>query len=220
MFTQPTILNIALWVLSGILVLIVLGVVIWRIVIHYKPSLDKKGNNKKQIGSINNDLNKFVKTIILKKDSHLIYNVLLKNKFAKLNYSLIPILIFHNNQAFLVSNLIRNTKNETIVLEEGTLKLINSKKQLEIEDVKIEWYEDIVKLLESKFELKQSQLTKIFLTLNNSEQATLNDYHIVSTYELVPFIEKIETEKISSFEIEKIKDKILSKNMIKLKVGK
>ncbi|WP_027333958.1 hypothetical protein [Mycoplasma elephantis] len=220
-WTEPNILNVSFWTLSALLILILIGVIIWRILIYFWPSLDtKKGREKKQVGSINNDLNKFVKTIILKKESRLFYNVLLKNKFAKFNYSLIPILIIHNNHIFLISNLVRNYKGQNLIYEDGVLKLINSKKSNKIDDVKLEWYEDICKLLVSKYEIENKQITKIILTLNEQTQTVINDYNVVSTYNLVPFLEENEVDKIDDSKVDKIIQKLLSNNLIKMKVSK
>lgn len=220
-FNELSVMGVALWVAIAIFIAILLGVIIWRIIIHYKPNLDRKSKNNKNIGSINESLNKYVKTIILPKDAKLIYNLLIRNKHAKYNYSLIPIIIIKSNSIYLISNLIQNHKNEEISTENQQIMLNNGKKIYKVNDINLKWYDEILKIFETKFDIKRVQVTKVLLTLNTTDTKKLLDYHITSTYELINFLDyHNSTQQTSDYDLNIFTQKLLKANILKNTVAK
>ncbi|CAT04785.1 Uncharacterised protein [Mesomycoplasma conjunctivae] len=116
-------INIAIYSLAGILALILIFVIVKRLVT--KPEKSTKSlisTTKETIDSL--------KIINASTDSSVMTNLLVKNRFSKLNYSIIPGLIVTKESIFVVSNIIPFNKSvEKIIISDDIYSEKNNKKQ-------------------------------------------------------------------------------------------
>ncbi|WP_434336996.1 hypothetical protein [Mesomycoplasma conjunctivae] len=116
-------INITIYSLAGILALILIFVIVQRLVT--KPEKSTKSlisTTKETIDSL--------KIINASTDSSVMTNLLVKNRFSKLNYSIIPGLIVTKESIFVVSNIIPFNKNvEKIIISDDIYSEKNNKKQ-------------------------------------------------------------------------------------------
>lgn len=218
-FSKPTFFNVTFWVLASALILVLIGVIIWRIVTR------KDIRVKKQVGTLSKKMNDIVLDLSANKDFQIIYNIVFKNKYAKENYSLLPILIIHKKNVFLISNLIEiNEKYNLLVKNDLSLSLIdkaNADKVKDYKNVNLRWYREIEKYIDREL-IKDIQIKKIALLSNEVEKIeNQTEFIFANIWNLSNVIvENTEDSKLLEFDLMKMVEKLNAANMHKMKVNK
>lgn len=188
-FTTVNAVKITFWVLALVLILVFMGVLIWRI--FFDKNKNNLITNSKNVGSIDKEFDKLIDGLSKNKDFEVIYNILIKNKYAKLNHSLIPAIIIYKNRVFLISNMIKNSINDELILNNNEIALIHNNKKKAIKDVQLHWYNEIMKILRNDF-LPSDKFKFEFVVLlkNDIKKVTNETTFMVSNS--IDFIEEIE----------------------------
>ena len=134
------ILNISIWVLIGVLVLMIICVIIWRIVTRNK--VDGVTSKLDKIGMISKNMNQLILSLNSLHDFQVFFNILFKNKFSKLKYSIVPVIVYNNGTFFLITNII-NTKKGDLELNNISLSLSKGNNKIIINNFKVKWYKEI-----------------------------------------------------------------------------
>ncbi|UUD35432.1 hypothetical protein NPA07_00970 [Mycoplasmopsis caviae] len=218
-FSKPTFFNITFWILASFLILALISVIIWRIVSRNDIRV------KKQVGTLSKKMNNIVLDLSANKDFQIIYNIVFKNKYAKENYSLLPILIIHKKNVFLISNLIEiNEKYNLTVNDDLSLSLIDKTNANKIKDYKsisLKWYREIEKYINREL-IKDIKLTKIALLSNEVEIVeNKSDFIFANIWNLSNVIAKNTGESnLLEYDLMKMVEKLNASNMHKMKVNK
>ena len=124
-------LSVTIWILGGVLLLIALGIVLWRGIFGKKH---KKSFENKNIGQVSKEFNEFLIQLKSVSDFWIIHNILIKNKFSSKKFSIIPAIIFSNGNAFLLTNVISSKKYERVEFSnnEKNPSYINGVKKVKI----------------------------------------------------------------------------------------
>ncbi|MEE3928082.1 hypothetical protein V2E24_00630 [Mycoplasmopsis ciconiae] len=219
---EPTTLNIAVWVTAIILIITLVVVIIWRLKFDKTPKY-----NLKEVGSINKELNQFAMSLSASGDFKIIYNIYFANKYAKNDYSILPMLIINNkNQIYLVSNMILNKPNQEIVVDRSSflveLRQQNKKTQY-FDKARLYWYNDIYKYIKKELiSDTKVDFCKILLYKNPGAQIKNNtDFEIVNINDLSDFINNDSNSYcLSDMQIKNIINRFNSINLHKNKVKK
>ena len=143
-------LSITIWVLGGILFIFAIVAIFWRIL--KRKNINQDFSNK-NIGSISKQFNDFIISLRSSTDFDIMHNILIKNKFSKNNYSIIPAIIFSKGNAFLLTNAISSRKYNQVEFNENEKnpKWIKNDKRIIINNLSKTWTQEIIKYLNHKF---------------------------------------------------------------------
>ena len=94
-------LNITLWILISILILILFAIIIWRIATKNKSKNNDFKQSKLTVANQLIDLSRSLQQVY---EISSLVNILFKNRFAKNKFSLITLLSFWKNNAYLILN--------------------------------------------------------------------------------------------------------------------
>ncbi|AWX70451.1 hypothetical protein DP067_03805 [Mycoplasmopsis anatis] len=221
-FSSVNTIKISFWTLSLVLILILIGVIIWRLFFDKNPN--NLITNSKNIGAIDKELDRLIDGLSKNKEFEIIYNILIKNKFSKLNYSLIPAIIIYKNRVFLISNMIKNSINDELVINDKEIWLIHNSKKKTLKEVQMHWYNEIIKMLKHDF-LPDSKFKFEFIVLlkNDIRKISNNTSFMVSNS--IDFIEEIEKnyeayDELSLNDKYKLVEKLQKENLYKIKAKK
>lgn len=204
MFT-PNIMNISIWVLAGILVLIVIVLLILR-ALGIDVMKNSYQSKKKDVGRVSKDMQQIVLSLGSIHDINAGYNILVRNKFAKTGYGLMPAVAVRNGNIFLITNRIKVDKYD-IVFDNEKKVMVNKKgKLVQDTDFLYKWYKDSIKYLKNisgsmKVQLVVPVLGNIDRVENKSgltlvSANDLGEYIINSPGEGDAFLEKQFLEKL------------------------
>lgn len=188
-FTTVNAVKITFWVLALVLILVFIGVLIWRI--FFDKNKNNLITNSKNVGSIDKEFDKLIDGLSKNKDFEVIYNILIKNKYAKLNHSLIPAIIIYKNRVFLISNMIKNSINDELILNSKEIALIHNNKKKAIKDVQLHWYKEIMKILRNDFLPSDKFKFEFVVLLKNDIKKVANETTFMVSNS-IDFIEEIE----------------------------
>lgn len=218
-FTTVNAVKITFWVLALVLILVFISVLIWRI--FFDKNKNNLITNSKNVGSIDKEFDKLIDGLSKNKDFEVIYNILIKNKYAKLNHSLIPAIIIYKNRVFLISNMIKNSINDELILNSKEIALIHNNKKKAIKDVQLHWYNEIIKILRNDF-LPSDKFKFEFVVLlkNDIKKVTNETTFMVSNS--IDFIEEIENnyenyDELSFNDKLKFIERMQKENLYKIK---
>ncbi|EFF41176.1 hypothetical protein [Mycoplasmopsis alligatoris] len=208
--TDPTPTNITLWILSSVLIIVLIGVIIWRIFIVNKK--DSWHNQKNLAGSVSKSFLKVISDLSYSEKIDVLVNIGFKNKYAKKEISLIPALIRRNNKLFLITNLVENKANKEIIIKNNKLYYDSKNYYANID---LYWNFEIIKFI-SKELIQDVEIQNIVLTKNEFLHSNGDSNFLISTiYNLIEIMDKQIIKEISDNDFKKIKDKFLSLNLNK-----
>ena len=124
-------LNITLWILIGVLILVFIFVIIWRITTRNNNTKDDFAKNKLITSNKLMDLSRSLLQIY---EIPSLINILFKNRFAKRKFSLITLLSFKNKNAYLILNPLKINPNCKIKINQNQIyyQLKNKEKKFDL----------------------------------------------------------------------------------------
>ena len=111
-------LNITLWILISILILILFAIIIWRIATKNKSKNDDFKQSKLTVANQLIDLSRSLQQVY---EISSLVNILFKNRFAKNKFSLITLLSFWKNNAYLILNPLKIDVNSKIKINQNQI---------------------------------------------------------------------------------------------------
>lgn len=205
-------LSVTLWVLAGILVLIAIGLIIWRMTPHGKKQTKNASTGK--VGSVSKDMNQLVLSMNSIYDYKIVFNALVKNRFAKSNHSLIPAVIAHDGNIFLLTNSIK-VKKDDITINDIIDPYLNDKNRTTLDGFKMSWYREIERYVKSINE--DVNIVKIIPVVgDNSKIKNLSSYNNVDIQEIGEWIKNYKSNQnlLRDFEEDDLLQKINKDNLM------
>ncbi|APJ38668.1 hypothetical protein [Mycoplasmopsis pullorum] len=213
----------AFWVLCGLMILIAIAILIWRIVTKQEGDITKKN---KKIGSLDPKMNDIALDISATPNTKVLYNILFKNKYSTTNYSLIPILISYKNNLFLVSNLVKaKPKNVIKIDHSGIYKGIASDKLKRDSNIDLKWYNQINKFIIKECLFNDNFKIRNLILIQNEvhEMKNSTDFCTTTPWDVTEVMDNLIAQNDCAIPSEIINDalyKLNSRNLIKMKVTK
>lgn len=212
MFTV-SILNVSIWILSGILLLFAIVLIILRLLKIDIFSKLNQNNKKKDVGTVSKDMQQIVLSLGSIDGLNVGYNILIKNKFSKDNYSLIPAIIVEKGKIFMLTNRIKVSKFNIIFNNEKKVIVYKGQKGKEDPSFKYKWYKETIKYIKSisngmDFELLVPVVGQIDKIENKS------DLKLIESSEIGEYIKKHNGKPSTIFE-KKFLQKLDRENMFK-----
>ncbi len=193
-------LNATLWILFGILLIILLVVFAWRIITKNNDIQKNFMKNKMFTSNKLIDLSWSLERVY---DVSSLVNILFKNKFAKNGFSLITLLAFKKQNAYLILNPIKMNVNSKINVKQNKIFYIfkNKNKELNIKSTYeiLRFFKSItlnVKII-IPTECKYQNKNFIFKPIEEIGDYIKNDDNIINQNNIINKISKL--EKINLF---------------------
>lgn len=205
-------LNVTIWVLGGILLLVAIGLVIWRATPNGKKAPANSLQNK--VGSVSNEMNQLVLSMNSIYGYKIVFNALVKNRFSKSKYSLVPAVVAHNGNVFLLTNTIK-VKNGELNISESQDPFWNDKRKSNVAGFKMAWYKDIEKYINNLNE--DVNIVKIIPIVGSIDNVR-NDssMNVVDVHEIGEWIQNYNSSnKIESYEEDDLLNKINRDNLMR-----
>lgn len=218
MFGEINYLSVTIYALGGILVLATIILMVYRF--FTKNKTENVTENK--IGKVNKEFNDLIKFLASTTKFEIMHNILIKNKYAKNNYSLIPALILVKNNLFLLTNAINLDKYDQgdFFMENKHPFLYKNKKVRTNFDLNFTFSKEIKKYMQHNFDNVPLQI--VIPCVKSQAQVKhgkeLNIVDIMSFTEEIVNLVKSEKEISNQLAIS-IASKLKRNNLFKAKVN-
>lgn len=204
-----------IWVLGGVLLFIAIILIFWRILTRKKTRTNQSSKN---IGSVTKEFNEFIISLSASTNFDIIHNVLIKNKYAKNNFSIIPAIIFANGKSFLLTNAISSRKYNEIHFKENEIYplYIKGDKKIQVTNLSKLWTQEIIKYLSHKFNKINFNIVTPIIDDSINIAESWSNWNYFSAIEFEDEIMNFEdNKKISNSDIKKIANHLKANNLFK-----
>ncbi|UWV92994.1 hypothetical protein RRG44_00555 [Mycoplasmopsis cynos] len=207
------ILNIALYTLAGILGIILLVVLGWRIY-EYITKKSPSATNQNRYTTKKTEDKLFILSSM--NDSVILSNILVKNKFAKQGFSVLNGIIVTNEKIFIVTNLITTFEQYTIEINFDSITLIKPNQKIKSNFYNTKWLSEIEKYMQKKFNEPFEII--ILIDEKNKDNKLINktSYRVLNIEQID---QEIKTQKNAILNIKNISEFFLNNNLMKNKTN-